>query len=214
MLRLPVLISFLVCLQLFAHAQTDSKAQKILKEVSAKYKSYKSLQASFRLEVNDQKAKKKETQNGSVTLQGGSFNLVLGDQTVMSDGKTNWTYLKESNEVQISEAKVSSDAITPANVFTLYEKGFRSKFTGEKKLNGHDAQLIELVPDDNKKNYFKIILTINKPGKYVEEARVYDKSGVIYNYSIVKFTPDAKVTADLFQFNKSKFPGVEVIDLR
>jgi len=45
-------------------------------------------------------------------------------------------------------------------------------------------------------------------------AKVFDKNGNIYTYSIVKFTPNAAVTDDLFSFNKSKYPGVEIVDLR
>jgi len=195
-------------------AQNDPKAQEILKGVSAKYKSYKTLTASFKLGILDQKSKKSTTQNGSVTIRGGAFNLFMSDQTVMCDGKTTWTYLKESNEVQVSENKPTADAITPTNIFTMYEKGFKSKFLSEKTAAGKSVQLIELTPDDAKKNYFKIQLTIDKKDKYVSEAKVFDKSGNIYTYSIVKFTPNAKVTEDMFTFNKAKYPGVEIVDLR
>ncbi len=202
-----------VCLLInaaYSNAQVDTKAQQILKEVSAKYKSYKSLSASFKLNLMDQKTKKAEVQNGSITLKGNMFNLTMADQVVMSDGKLTWTYLKESNEVQISEAKTSSDAISPTNIFTMYEHGYKQKYLADKK----NYQLIELFPDDAKKNYFKIQLEINKKDKYVQTARVYDKNGNIYTYSIVKFIPNATVTDDMFTFNKSKYPGVEVVDLR
>jgi outer membrane lipoprotein-sorting protein len=96
----------------------------------------------------------------------------------------------------------------------MYEKGFKSKFLADKTVAGKAVQLIELTPDDNKKSYFKIQLTIDKAGKYVNEAKVFDKNGNIYTYSIVKFTPNAAVTDDLFSFNKSKYPGVEIVDLR
>ena len=195
-------------------AQNDPKAQEILKGVSAKYKSYKTLTASFKLGILDQKTKKSSGQNGMVTIRSAAFNLSLNDQMVMCDGKTTWTYLKESNEVQISENKPSADAITPTNIFTMYEKGFKAKFLSEKSAGGKSIQLIELTPEDAKKNYFKIQLSIDKKEKYVREAKVFDKSGNIYTYSIVKFSPNAKVTEDMFTFNKAKYPGVEIVDLR
>lgn len=206
-------IVFIVTALLFnfaSKAQVDAKAQQILKEVSAKYKSYKTLSATFRLNLMDQKTKKSEVQNGSITLKGNMFNLSMADQVVMSDGKLTWTYLKESNEVQISEVKTSNDAISPANIFTMYEHGYKQKYLADKK----SFHLIELFPEDAKKNYFKIQLEINKKDKYVQTARVYDKNGNIYTYAIVKFTPDAATTDELFTFNKAKYPGVEVVDLR
>ncbi|MFN5346864.1 MAG: LolA family protein, partial [Bacteroidota bacterium] len=51
-------------------AQTDPKAQEILKGVSAKYKSYKTLSASFKLNLLDQKSKKTTAQSGTVALKG------------------------------------------------------------------------------------------------------------------------------------------------
>lgn len=196
------------------HAQTDAKAQEILKTVSAKYKSYKSLQASFKLDRLDQKSKKIESFTGTILLSGAKFNFAMSDQTVMSDGKNTWTYLKESNEVQISEAKTSEGAITPTTIFTMYEKGFKSKYLGEKTIAGKTVHLIELTPEDVKKNYFKIILSINKADKYVSDAKIFEKSGGVLTYSIVKFTPNVSVTDDNFTFNKSKYPGVEIVDLR
>ncbi len=195
-------------------AQTDPKAQEILKGVSAKYKSYKSVSTSFKLNLLDQKSKKTTVQSGTVSLKGAAYNFAMSGQTVMCDGKTTWTYMKESNEVQISDNKPMVDAISPTTIFTMYEKGFKSKFLAEKKVAGKAIQLIELTPDDNKKNYIKIQLTIDKVGKYVSEAKVFDKNGNIYTYSIVKFTPNATLTDDLFSFNKAKYPGVEIVDLR
>lgn len=196
------------------NAQTDAKAQEILKGVSAKYKSYKTLSASFKLSILDQKTKKVSAQNGSITLRGAQFNLVMNDQTVMSDGKTTWTYLKESNEIQISDNKPVGDGISPTTIFTMYEKGYKSKFLADKTLNKKAVQLIELIPEDTKKSFIKIQLTVDKAGKYISEAKIFDKSGAIYTYSIAKFTPNAAVTEDLFSYNKAKFPGVEIIDLR
>lgn len=195
-------------------AQSDPKAQEILKGVSAKYKSYKSVSTSFKLNLLDQKSKKTTVQNGTVSLKGAAYNFAMSGQTVMCDGKTTWTYMKESNEVQVSDNKPSVDAISPTTIFTMYEKGFKSKFLADKKVSGKAIQLIELTPDDSKKSYFKIQLTIDKAGKYVSEAKVFDKNGNIYTYSIVKFSPNAIVTDDLFSFNKAKYPGVEIVDLR
>jgi outer membrane lipoprotein-sorting protein len=206
-------LSFLLLTSL-ANAQTDAKAQEILKGVSTNYRSYKSLSASFKFSILDQKTKKTESQTGTITLKGSQFNLAMADQTVMSDGKVNWTYMKESNEVQISESKTSPDAITPANIFTMYEKGFKSKYIGESKVGNKAVQQIELVPEDKKKNFFKIQLTIDKAGKFVSEAKIFNKDGNIMTYAIQKFSPNIAVTDDMFVFNKAKYPGVEVVDLR
>jgi outer membrane lipoprotein carrier protein len=213
MKRLTI-VGFLCLLVLNSYSQTDPKAQEILKGVSAKYKSYKSLTASFKLNLLDKKTNKAQNQSGTVTLKGSMYHLAMADQEVMSDGKVMWTFLKESNEVQISEVEEKSDGLSPTTIFTMYEKGFKTKYKGDKTENGNMMQQIELFPEDNKKNYIKILISINKKDKYVNSATVYDKNGNIYTYSITKFTPNAAVNDDMFTFNKAKYPGVEIVDLR
>lgn len=195
-------------------SQNDPKAQEILKGVSQKYKSYKSLVASFKLNLLDKKTNKSQNQNGTITLKGNMYNLRMADQQVMSDGKVMWTYLKESNEVQISEAESKSDALSPTTIFTIYEKGFKSKFVAEKQVGNETIQQIELYPEDNKKNYFKVLISVSKKDKYLTSAKVFDKNGNIYTYSISKFTPNAVVSDEIFTFDKKKYQGVEVVDLR
>jgi outer membrane lipoprotein-sorting protein len=43
---------------------------------------------------------------------------------------------------------------------------------------------------------------------------LFDKSGNTFTYKITKYQTDLPVTASEFTFDKSKFPGVEVNDMR
>jgi outer membrane lipoprotein carrier protein len=194
--------------------QTDPKADEVLKAVSAKYKSYKTLSASFKLVIDNEKEKTKENQTGNIIIKENKYKLSMDGQEVISDGKTIWTFLKEENEVQINDATTKKDAVTPSSIFTIYEKGFRSKYIGEKTEAGKTVHHIELVPEDTKKPYFKIQLYINKEDKYVTSAKVLNKNGINLFYAVDKFNPDVPADDALFTFDKAKHPGVEVIDLR
>lgn len=205
-----MLIVFSISLQ----AQTDKKAQDILKSVSVKYKSLKNITAKFKLNIKDQANKAIQNQNGTLVLKGPKYKLIMGTQEILSDGKVVWTYLKDANEVQINEPKSDPGAITPQNIFTIYEKGFKSKYIGEKTVGGKVLQIIELVPEDAKRNFIKIQLTINKSEKYIAQAIVYEKSGTNYTYSIDSFNSNTEVNDTIFTFNKSNYPNVDVIDLR
>lgn len=195
--------------------QSDKKAQDILKGVSTKYKSYKSLKATFTIASENPKDNKKDSQKGTIFLMGNRYKLEIAGQDVISDGKTRWTYVKDANEVQIDNLKVDENSITPSNIFTMYEKGWNSKFTGEQKKNGQIFQLIELVPIDAKaKSVFKVKLSINKADKFISSAQIFDKNGNIQLITVDQFLPNAVSDESIFSFNASKFPGAEVIDLR
>ncbi len=192
-------------------AQTDKKAQEILNSVSTKYKSYKSIKAQFTITIENGKDKSKDTQKGTLYLKGQKYKLEIAGQDILSDGKTRWTFVKDANEVQIDNQRTDENAITPTNIFTIYEKGWLSKYTGEKK----DAHLVELIPSDAKsKNIFKVKLTINKTQKTITSAIVYDKNGSTQTITVDKFVADGATDETIYVFNNGKYPGAEIIDLR
>ena len=213
-----VLIFLLVSLNLVAFAQdkqTDKKAEQILKRVSNKYKAYKSVKATFVITIEKPQDNNSEAQQGTIYLKGKKYKLQIAGQDVISDGMTRWTYVKDANEIQIDHQKTDENAITPTNVFTMYEKGFLFKFTGEEKQNGMVYQLVELVPvDPKKKNITKVKLKINKKDDFIANAKIFDRNGTVQTINVDKFTPNAIKDDNIFTFNAKDYPGAEVIDLR
>jgi len=195
--------------------QTDKKADDILHGVSTKYKSYKSVKATFVITVENPKDKTNDVQKGTIYLKGNKYKLEIAGQDIVSDGKTRWTYVKDANEVQIDNIKTDDNTITPSNIFTMYEKGWLFKFAGEQTEKGMNYELVELVPvDPKKKNIFKVKLTINKNDKFITNAKVFNNNGSIQTIAVDKLIPDSSNDDSLFSFNASKYPGAEVIDLR
>ena len=213
-----VLIFLLVSLNLVAFAQdkqTDKKAEQILKRVSNKYKAYKSVKATFVITIEKPQDNNSEAQQGTIYLKGKKYKLQIAGQDVISDGVTRWTYVKDANEIQIDHQKTDENAITPTNVFTMYEKGFLFRFTGEEKQNGMVYQLVELVPvDPKKKNITKVKLKINKKDDFIANAKIFDRSGTVQTINVDKFTPNVIKDDAIFTFNAKDYPGAEVIDLR
>ncbi|MNY08271.1 lipoprotein chaperone [compost metagenome] len=135
-------------------------------------------------------------------------------QEMISDGKTLWTYLKEEKEVQVTAVDNSNNALNPAKIFTMYEKGYKYLYTGEKKVGTKIYQGIDLTPLDGSNPYFKIRLSIDKVAKQIVSAVIMEKNGNKYTYNVKMFVPNAKVPESTFTFDSKKYPGVEVVDLR
>lgn len=207
-LALTLFISFSL------NAQGDKKAKEILSGVSAKYRSYKSMQAEFSYTLENPTAKIKETQSGSIILAGPKYRLLIAGQEVICDGKTIWTYMKEAKEVQVNDVDPSAEGIKPSEIFTMYEKGFLYKFVDEKTVGGKVIQNLELTPTDKSKQFFKIKLSIDKKSKQIIKSVIFEKSGNKYTYAIKSFNPNIAVNAGTFSFDSKKYPGVEVVDLR
>lgn len=198
------------------NAQTDAKAKGILNEVSKKYRSYDVAKADFTLIIDNQQANAKDSQQGTIYVKANAnkYKVSMTTQDMISDGKTLWTYLKEEKEVQVTNVTNSDDALSPAKIFTIYEKGFKYLYTGDKKVGTKVYQMIDLTPTDINKSYFKIRLTIDKAAKQISSALILEKNGNKYTYTVKSFLSNAKVPESTFTFDAKKYPGVEVVDLR
>lgn len=211
-------VVFLLCFigtTFFAAAQQkDLKAQQILNGVSNKYKEYKSVQADFTIKVESAGKTIPTEETGTIFLKGDQYKLLLRNQEIISDNNTVWTYLKTANEVQINAFEETDHTISAADIFTLYEKDFLYAYIEEKIISGKALQIIELTPNDKNKPYFKVRLSIDKSARNIQSAIIFDKNGSRYTYDITKIIVNPPLSVNFFSFDPSKYPGIEVVDLR
>lgn len=211
----------------YALAQKDGKdvaAKKILNQVSQKYRSYDVVKTDFTFTYEDPQANTKDSQTGTlvsrskankykVTIYNHDDKSVVA-QEIISDGKSQWTYNKKDKEVELSDVDNSGEALNPAQLFTIYEKGYKYIYNGDEKVDGKLCQMIDLTPEDSKKTFFKVRLSIDKAKKQLYSALIFDKNGSRYTYTIRSFTPNVKVPESTFTYDKKDHPGVELVDLR
>ncbi|HTA84009.1 MAG TPA: outer membrane lipoprotein carrier protein LolA [Bacteroidia bacterium] len=216
-----ILLSIALCLNIVAmQAQeetVDAKAGAILQSLSKRTRSYKSIKAEFNIIMYGRENKITDNQKGNLIVKGGKYRLEVKNQVVVSDSNTMWTYLKDANEVQINTVDHSADkgAISPTNIFTIYEKGFKSQLKGETTEKGASIAIIDLFPKHpEKEKYHTIELKIDKTKNQIVELKVFMKDGTIMEYTIDTFTTDGDLPANTFTFNPKDYPGIDVEDLR
>ena len=215
---LTLLISFLAINQINAQAPkslgtSDADAKKILDEVSAKFKAYKTVQAQFLLKIENGSGKSLGNKSGNVFMKGNKYRISASGQDIFSDGSNIWTYEKAANEVTINKIDPTANSITPQKLFTnFYDKDFLYKLNGIVKEGGKNLQEIELTPIDKTKPFFKVLLYVDKSTIYT--TKVFEKTGNRYTYSINNMKTNGVITDDTFVFDAKKYPGVEVVDLR
>lgn len=198
-------------------AQQDAKAKEILDKLSQTSRSYKTIQIDFAFTLENKSGTVTETNEGSVALKGKSYKLHMPamGMEVFSDGITTWSYLTESNEVNISENDADSDAaLNPANLFTIYEKGFEYTYIGEENTGGKTSQVIDLFPTDKAKEVTKVRLYIDKVKNQILKAKTFNKDGNVYTLSMKNMKTDQVLPDSYFKFDPAKFPKVEINDMR
>ncbi|QCR20941.1 outer membrane lipoprotein carrier protein LolA [Pontibacter sp. SGAir0037] len=197
-----------------AHAQQDPQALKILNQMSQKYKSMNAFKATFTQTLENPSAKVKETMQGDILVSGPKYRLAVSGQEIINDGKLMWTYLKDVNEVTITENDAEAESMSPSKIFDMYKKGYKYALAGTEKQGAETVDVIELAPEDRSNPIFKVRLYISQKDKTLKSWQMFRNNGNRYTYSINNFVANPTLASDTFSFNKAKYKGVSVVDLR
>ena len=215
MKRFAFIIALFVVAQVANAQPVDTKAKGILDQVSTKTKAYKTIRTEVTYTLTNKKDGVKSNKKLKVWLKGAKYRIDTGDQLIVSDGKSVWKHVYGDEEAELSNPDPSEDGITPSNMFSIYEKGFKYKFVKEEVAGGKTTYIIDLFPIKPKeKDYVSIKVRIDKASMRIVSAEMNSKNGSVYSYTIKTFTPNENLGDDLFIFDKAKFPGVTINDVR
>ncbi|HMN89669.1 MAG TPA: outer membrane lipoprotein carrier protein LolA [Saprospiraceae bacterium] len=198
-------------------SDSDPKAKAILDKVRKKYDGYKSLEAAFTLELEFPEMPK-EVQKGKVARDGKKYRVELAGQSVICDGQAIWLIMNSNKEVQINPMPTEGDddnLLSPQSLFDFYRTGkFAYVLVNEYSEGGKIVQQIEFKPLDKKFEYSKIRMLVNKENQDVLSVKAFGKDGSRYTMIINQLTPNKTFAANHFAFDKSKYPGYHIEDLR
>ena len=155
-------------------------------------------------------AKSKEgSSSGTLVAQGNRFTLKSSEASIWFDGKTEWSLITGSGEVNVINPTAQEiAAMNPLNFIHLYKKGYRMviKDAG----NSHE---IHLNATSGKKNIQEMYLYIDK--KTSKPKVVKFRTGRKWTSMIVRsFKRIGALKPSAFTFNPKDFPGTTVIDMR
>ena len=206
-----------LAVSLFTVAQTDTEAKEILDEVSEKTRSYNSISADFIFTMDNNAMDIHEKNEGSIQLKGQKYVVDLPDvgMKVYSDGETLWNYMADGNQVTVSNIEdSSSDLMDPSTIFSIYEKGFESKYTGTTSKDGKTLYQIELFPDSDEYDISQITLFINKSTMMIDSAVLHGIDENFYGIEVIEMDTKTELPDSYFVFKPDDHGDIEVIDFR
>jgi outer membrane lipoprotein-sorting protein len=195
-----IILSFIICHLSFSFAYGQS-AKQVLDKTAAVVAAKSGAKASFTIKGDQMNA------SGTIAIKGRKFQASTPQATIWFDGKTQWTYLKKNDEVNVAnptEAELA--AINPYNFIYMYKKGY--KYTMEKK-NG--SFIVHLTATD-KRSIQEMYITINPKSYIPSQIRMRQQKG--WTTITISGFKQSKLSDGLFRFNSKDFPNAEVIDLR
>ena len=152
------------------------------------------------------------TESGSITMKGEKFYLHSGQIQSWYDGKTQWSYVADTEEVNISHPTPEElQGINPYFILVNYQENFNSSYKGMKSHEGKQVQEIVLVPKGNANE--RITLWISKMN-YPIYIKVENNGKPVSEINVKAIQKQEQITDHAFRFNKSLYPNAEIIDLR
>ncbi len=207
----------LVFMSLVAVSQDNQKQLALLDEVAVKIDKYSSLEIEFDMFIEDLQSKKRDQYAGSAIYKSGSYKLDIMGQIVHSDGKTSWTYLKDAEEVNITESEASDEGmmINPKTLLHDYKSKYKVMFMSDKFEKNRPLVEYDLIPVNiEDKKYSKITLKIDKAKKQIYSARYIGKDGVSFLMELRSIVENPAVPDSKIKFSESLYPEAEIIDMR
>lgn len=194
-------------------AQSKKQAEKLLESVIDKVASYKNFEADLSYTMVNTEMNIDEKKTGKIFVSGDKYRIEMSGQIIISDGKTLWTYLEDSQEVMVSNLEDNDESISPTKILTSYNKDYDARFDKDANYKNSNLKLIILKPSKGK-NFEKMSVLVNEKKMMLENFSVYDQNGNVFTYHIIDLKPNVKLPADTFTFDTKKYPDVEVVDMR
>lgn len=206
----PLKKALLLTLSLFSLVTLaqDKKAKALLDQVSAKVKSYKSINIDFKYSLNNAKENINQDSKGNVVLKGNQYVLNFMGVTKIFDGKKIYTIVPEDEEVTISKVDENdANAITPSKMLTFFNSGYNYSMNELKDIKGRKIQFVKLVPMSSKDQRKEILLGIDTQTKHIYTIIEIGKKGTKTTLTVNSFKTNQPLSKNQFTFAQSKYPN-------
>lgn len=214
MKKLVVLMIMAVMAVAVTAQNTDGGANDLMKKVSQQYQKYSTMQFHYTLKTTKDE-KTLGVSEGDFYLKGNKYKTNFAGLQYYCDGTSIWSYDKDAKEVSVYEYDPDDDQnlMNPQRILKDWSMHFRAKFIRDEFQGNVQYSIVDFTPK-TAQSYYRIRVFIVKTSQKIAKIAIYEKDNTIYTYNIEQFKNDIPLDDKIFVFDKSKYPGVEVNDMR
>jgi len=193
-------------------AQNNAQAEKAITNLLSEAKT-SAIKTNFKLVISDKKDPQPMVTTGAFTLKGNKFVLEMDAMKAWFDGKTQWAYVQQNNEISITEPTVKELSETnPMAILSGYKSKCVIRFST--KVKSAQNYCIEMIPTIKNNEIAKIDVQINKSNGNLFSIKLTNKNGGTSLLLLSNFQKGIAVPDNAFVFNHAKYKGVTINDLR
>lgn len=193
-------------------AQKQKEARRVLDATAGAFEKGGGIRADFRAEsfVN---GNLQGSTGGEMCILNDKFCLTTDEAITWFDGKTQWSYIKANDEVNISAPDAEElQTMNPYAFLRIYKKGFNYTMS-EGSLRGKPTYEVILTSENKKQPIQEIRLDVEQKTYTPLCIRIRDNQ-TWTRIVISNFKNRQKFGNDTFTFDSKTYPDAEVIDLR
>ena len=195
--------------------QKDEKASEILNNLSAKSKSYTSIRADFTYSVKSEDIDEKR--DGKLILAGDKYRYNLFGITKISDGKSIAELNEMDEEIIVTDVNYNDpDEISPKDMFSIYEKGYKYRYIKDVIENGKTIHVIELYPEtENESPHRRITIYVDKTAMTMNRIEfIHKTTSKVFSFIINKYEFNTTIPSGTFVADCSINPDFDCDDQR
>lgn len=154
------------------------------------------------------------TATGKIQVQGNKFKITSDAVTTWFDGRTQWSLIAGSDEVNVSTPTAAElQQMNPWAFVNLYKKGY-SLTRSDATYKGRACHEVRLNAQSKSNSIQTLVVTIDKSTHLPHSIRIKDSKGEWTRIRVSNVSMHKKWNDAQFKFDEKQHPGVEVIDLR
>lgn len=200
-----VFATIIFCLVGITVFAAGNAAESLLAKVKAKILTSPSIELTFTINGEDGPVQ------GSATMAADRYFMSTPVLTVWYDGRTQWTFLKSSNEVSITEP--TADELMVSNPFAILSSP-ADHYKLRMLNDSQGSKCVELVPKSKMSDISKIVLFVKPTTNYPAAIEVSFDDGRSVNVAIDNIVSGSEKPVAVFRYDAKRFPVKEIIDLR
>ena len=194
-------------------AVAQENPDKILKKVRENYEKLESLTADFEKNYTWTQVGETQTLSGKIYLKRGDrYRVETGLQTIVTDGKTVWTYTPSKQQVYLDKMEGSHENPLPRELLAKYATDYRARYLRKDVLDGVSCHVILLTPRDENAFVESVTVWVDANQWLTVQVEQVDLNENLTVYKMSNLALNEKLSDHLFSFEIPK--DVEIIDLR
>lgn len=187
-----------------AQGKTAASAENLLKRSADKLRAAKCLKVLFTATADGQ------SRPGQLIIQGDKFTLSSEGMMTWFDGKTQWTYSPNIGEVNVvTPTPDELRQINPLRLIDSFASAYKATLQSSRAV-----EKVTLLPLKPGGDIVKAVLSIDPETLYPFEIDITLSNRQTLMIKTSSVQPVKPLPASAFRFEKSKLPGVPVVDLR